>query len=167
MHWTVRTAFTDREWSEACAILNRVYIGEGYTTAERASAFQKRERLEPAGEMLIAVDGDGRIGGAVLFLHVVSELRQLAYDGEREFRLLGVHPDARGTGAGEALVRACVERAVNAGAGRVVLWSQPRMQAAHRLYARCGFVRAPERDQPDDRGFTRLVFVKELEASAG
>ena len=29
------------------------------------------------------------------------------------------------------------------------------------------FVRAPERDQPDDRGFMRMVFVKELEASAG
>ena len=162
MKWTVRQASNDVDWSEACAILHRVYVGEGYTTAERASAFQKRERLEPAGEMLIAVDGDGRIGGAVLFLHVVSELRQLAYDGEREFRLLGVHPDARGTGAGEALVRACLERALDAGADRVVIWSQPSMLAAHRLYERAGFVRAPDRDQPDDLGFTRLVFEKEL-----
>ena len=167
MHWTVRTVFTDRDWSQVCAILHRVYVGEGYTTAERASAFQNRERLEPAGEMLIAVDGGGRIGGAVLFLHADSELRQLASEGEREFRMLAVHPDARGTGAGEALVRACVERAVNTGAKRVVLWSQPRMHAAHRLYARCGFEQAPERDQPDDRGFMRMVFVRELEATVG
>ena len=162
MHWTVRTAFTDRDWSQACAILHRVYAGEGYTTAERATAFQKRERLEPAGEMLIAVDGEARIGGAVLFLNADSALRQLAGEGEREFRMLAVHPDARGSGAGEALVRGCVERAVNAGARRVVLWSQPRMLAAHRLYERLGFVRAPERDEPDERGFMRLVFVKEL-----
>lgn len=162
MNWAVREAELDAEWSEACAILNRVYVGEGYTTAERASAFQNRERLEPAGELLIAVDGDGRIGGAVLFLHADSALRQLAGEGEREFRMLAVHPDARGTGAGEALVRACLERALNAGAKRVVLWSQPAMLAAHRLYERVGFVRAPERDQPDDRGFTRLVFAKEL-----
>jgi GNAT superfamily N-acetyltransferase len=162
MKWTVRQASNDVDWSEACVILHRVYVGEGYTTAERASAFEKRERLEPAGEMLIAVDGAGRIGGTVLFLHAVSEMRQLAHDGEREFRLLGVHPDARGTGAGEALVRACLERALDAGADRVVIWSQPRMHAAHRLYARCGFARAPERDQYDERGFTRLVFVKEL-----
>lgn len=163
MYWTARPANSDHDWSEACAILHRVYVGEGYITAERASAFQKRERLEPAAEMLIAVDGGGRIGGAVLFLHADSELRQLARDGEREFRLLGVHPDARGTGAGEALVRVCLERALDAGADRVVIWSQPRMLAAHRLYERLGFVRAPERDEPDDRGFMRLVFVKELE----
>jgi GNAT superfamily N-acetyltransferase len=162
MIWTIRPAFTDPEWTEANAILDRVYVGEGYATAERASAFQRRERLEPAGEMLIAVDGEGRMGGAVLFLHADSALRQLAREGEREFRLLAVHPDVRGTGAGEALVRACVERAVNADAKRVVLWSQPRMLAAHRLYERLGFVRAPERDEPDDRGFTRLVFVMEL-----
>ena len=43
-----------------------------------------------------------------------------------------------------------------------MIWSQPRMHAAHRLYARFGFARAPERDQYDERGFTRLVFVKEL-----
>jgi GNAT superfamily N-acetyltransferase len=162
MEWTVRQASNDVDWSEACAILHRVYIGEGYTMPDRAAAFKKRERLELAAEMLIAVDGGGRIGGAVLFLHAESELRQLASDGEREFRLLGVHPVARGTGAGEALVRTCVEHAVNAGADRVVLWSQPRMLAAHRLYERCGFARAPERDEHDDRGFTRLVFVKEL-----
>ncbi len=110
----------------------------------------------------MAVDADGRIGGVVLFLHANSALRQLARKGEREFRMLAVHPDARGTGAGEALVRACVERAIKAGAKRVVLWSQPRMLTAHRLYERLGFVRAPERDEPDDRGFTRLVFVKDL-----
>ncbi|MBL8003249.1 MAG: GNAT family N-acetyltransferase [Flavobacteriales bacterium] len=166
MEWLVRPAITDRDWSNACAILHRVYVGEGYTNAERAAAFQDRERLEPAGEMLIAVDGEERIGGAVLFLHVVSELRQLALEGEREFRLLGVHPHVRGTGAGEALVRACLERAVIAGADRVVIWSQPSMLAAHRLYERVGFVRAPERDQPDDRGFMRLVFVKELTGPA-
>lgn len=162
MNWTVRPADSDLDWSNACAILHRVYVGEGYTTAERAAAFQNRERLDPAGEMFIAVDGEGRIGGAVLFLHADSELRQLAREGERECRMLGVHPDARGTGAGEMLVRACLERAVNEGAKRVVLWSQPRMLAAHRLYERLGFVRAPERDEPDERGFMRLVFVTEL-----
>ncbi len=162
MKWIVRPAGGESEWNEAIALLHRVYIGEGYTTAERALAFQRREILGPAGELLVAVDGNGRIGGAVLFLHADSALRQLASRGEREFRLLAVHPDARGTGAGEALVRACVERAKHAGAKGVVLWSQPRMLTAHRLYERLGFVRALERDQPDDRGFTRWVFVKEL-----
>lgn len=162
MVWIVRPVAGEEDWVRTIEVLHRVYVGEGYTTAERALAFQQREKLEPAGELLVAVDGNGRIGGAVLFLHVDSALRQLASGGEREFRLLAVHPDARGTGAGEALVRACVERAKHAGAKGVVLWSQPRMLTAHRLYERLGFVRALERDQPDDRGFTRWVFVKEL-----
>jgi hypothetical protein len=34
------------------------------------------------------------------------------------------------------------------------------MHAAHRLYERLGFVRAPERDVADPRGFTRLVYVR-------
>jgi len=160
--WTVRTALANGDWSEALAVLHRVYVGEGYTTAERGLSMQRREKLEPAGDLLVAVDADGLIGGAVLYLHAESALRQFAREGEREFRMLAVHPDARGTGAGEALVRACLERAMNAGAKGVVLWSQPRMLAAHRLYERLGFVRAPERDEPDDRGFTRLVFVKSL-----
>lgn len=48
------------------------------------------------------------------------------------------------------------------GARAMVLWSQPSMSSAHRLYERLGFSRAPERDQEDPRGFTRMVFRKEL-----
>ena len=79
--------------------------------------------------------------------------------------MLAVAPEARGKRIGEALVRACIERAMNDGARAVVLWSQPTMPAAHRLYERLGFVRAPERDQEDVRGFTRLVFRKSLGCS--
>ena len=61
-------------------------------------------------------------------------------------RMLGVAATARGQGIGEALARACVERARAAGARRIWLHTEPFMQAAHRLYERLGFVRAPEKD---------------------
>ena len=55
-------------------------------------------------------------------------------------------------GVGEALVRACVERAEQAGARTLRLSTQPQMAAAHRLYERLGFTRTPDRDwdpEPD------------------
>jgi ribosomal protein S18 acetylase RimI-like enzyme len=63
-----------------------------------------------------------------------------------ELHLLCVKPDARGGGIGEALVRAALDRAKAEGARGVVLWTQPTMAAAQRLYRRCGFERDPAAD---------------------
>ncbi len=156
---TLHEAADPAEWEQACALLQHVYVHGGYTTAENAAAMMTRERLQGEGTLLVAEGEQQTLVGAVLFLHADSGLRQLANDGEREFRMLGVHPEARGSGAGEALVRACMERARNEGAKALVLWTRPTMPAAHRLYERLSFVRAPERDVPDVRGFTRLVYV--------
>lgn len=46
---------------------------------------------------------------------------------------------ARGMGIGEALTRACLERARQAGAAQVMLTSNPARKAANRLYQRMGF----------------------------
>lgn len=50
-----------------------------------------------------------------------------------------VHTDARGKGAGEALVRAAIAQAEKLGARTVDLTSRPTREAANRLYRRCGF----------------------------
>jgi ribosomal protein S18 acetylase RimI-like enzyme len=63
-----------------------------------------------------------------------------------ELRLLAVAPEARGLGAGEALVAECVRRARAAGAAELGLHTSASMRSAVRLYERLGFVRAPERD---------------------
>lgn len=46
---------------------------------------------------------------------------------------------ARGRGIGEALTRAAIERAMQAGATTVDLTSRPSREAANRLYQRVGF----------------------------
>jgi ribosomal protein S18 acetylase RimI-like enzyme len=51
-----------------------------------------------------------------------------------------VDESARGTGVGEALNRAALERARRAGAKTVDLTSRPSREAANRLYQRLGFV---------------------------
>ena len=56
--------------------------------------------------------------------------------------MLVVDPSVRGRGVGELLVTTCLERARAAGKRRMVLSTDPRMTAAHRLYGRLGFTPA-------------------------
>jgi GNAT superfamily N-acetyltransferase len=51
-----------------------------------------------------------------------------------------VHPDARGSGASAALMRAAVDAAAAKGARRIALWVNQRNVAARRFYERFGFV---------------------------
>lgn len=155
---TIIPATSDTHWRQAIGVLHRVYVGEGYSAPERAASAYRREALEPEGEAFLALDEDGTVIGVVLFLQAESTLRQVALPGEREFRLLAVDPNARGKGAGAALVQACMARSRAAGAAALVLWTRPTMLSAQRLYERLGFRRVPERDTDDARGFRRLVY---------
>lgn len=92
-------------------------------------------------ELLVAVEG-GQLLGTVTWCPPGSIWRQLAQaPDEGEFRMLSVAAAGRRRGVGAALVEACLERARSARMRQVVLLSLPRMTAAHRLYARYGFVR--------------------------
>lgn len=129
---------------------NDWYLGELRNVAKRAAA----------AEVLVATD-DGRLLGGVTFVPSAGPMADLAGPGEAEIRMLAVAHDARGRGAGEALVRACVDRArALEGCTGVVLSTQDAMRAAHRIYERLGFVRAPGRDwQPlPGHDFTLLTY---------
>ncbi|MBX3357459.1 MAG: GNAT family N-acetyltransferase [Phycisphaeraceae bacterium] len=152
-------------------LLSEVYVGEGFTSAERANTFFCQEQLEPAGAVLCAKIGTSTVG-VVILLHRDSPLKQVSLDEEAEFRLLAVHRSARGRGVGEALVAECIRRsaAPPLAARSLVLWTQPRMTAAQRLYERTGFRRAPERDAllppyphgPDGSLVERWVYCRGL-----
>ncbi|MFR9796481.1 GNAT family N-acetyltransferase [Streptomyces sp. MS06] len=112
------------------------YLAELRDTAKRAAA----------AEVLVAVE-DGRVLGGVTFVARGGPMADIAGPGEAEIRMLAVAREARGRGTGEALVRACVDRARGTGGcSGVVLSTQAAMHAAHRIYERLGFVRTPERD---------------------
>jgi len=114
-----------------------------------------------AAEVLVAVDGDRLLGG-VTFVAGPGPVADIARPGEAEIRALAVAHAARGRGAGEALVRACLDRArATPGCTAVVLSSQRAMRTAHRIYERLGFVRTPERDWnpvPDLDDLTLLTY---------
>jgi ribosomal protein S18 acetylase RimI-like enzyme len=128
------------------------YLHKLKNVAERASA----------AEVLVAVEGGVLLGGVTFVPGPGNLMTDIAGPGETEIRMLAVGRTARGRGAGEALVRACVERArAVEGCTTVVLSTQRTMYAAHRIYERLGFVRTPERDWnpvPELGDFTLLTY---------
>ncbi|SNT14868.1 Ribosomal protein S18 acetylase RimI [Asanoa hainanensis] len=103
------------------------------------------ETRAEAGVLLVAVEDD-QVLGSVTFVLPGTAYAEISGPGEAEFRMLAVDPAAQGRGAGEALVRACLERAGELGCAAVVICVRSFSEPAKRLYARLGFARVPERD---------------------
>lgn len=99
-----------------------------------------------AGELLVAVSVADTVLGAVLYVGDGGEFAELSRPGEAEFRMLAVDPAAQGRGVGRALVRACVERALEAGCTAVVICVRDIALAAQKLYESFGFERTPGLD---------------------
>ncbi|MFC6287379.1 GNAT family N-acetyltransferase [Nocardioides sp. GCM10027113] len=127
------------------------------------------ERLRDAAardrdaELWVAASEAGELLGCVTLCPAGSPWRELAAEDEGEFRMLAVAPEARGRGVGEALARLCLDRFRSEGARAVVLSSLPEMEAAHRLYARLGFRRLPERDWSPVPGVSLIAFRLDLQ----
>lgn len=119
------------------------------------------------GELLVAVDEPtGRVLGSVLFVLPGSPYAQLSGPGEAEFRMLAVDPAAQRRGAGAALVRACLDRATELGCRRVRICTRSFSVPAHRLYAKFGFVRTPERDWSPGPGVELHALCIDLDAAS-
>jgi ribosomal protein S18 acetylase RimI-like enzyme len=114
--------------------------GDGYAAVLLDAAGRAR-----SAELLVAV-GDGKLVGTVTYCPPGSGSRQVAKDGEAEFRMLAVAEDWHGRGVARALVTACEERARSHGISRLVLCTLDSMQGAQALYRSMGFVRVPDRD---------------------
>jgi len=123
------------------------YIGELADAAARARD----------AEVWVAVEGSEVIG-SVTFCTPGTRFAELARDNEGEFRMLGVAASARRRGVAEALVARCIERSRELGYDALVLCSMRQMASAHRLYARLGFHRLPERDWSPTEGIDLLGF---------
>ena len=144
------------------ALLYETYVRGGFTDAILASSLLAAA-VRARGEVLAAHDRTDLLG-TVTLVAPSSAARRLATREEFELHLLCVRADARRRGIGEALVRAALQRAKAQGARGVVLWTQPTMAAAQRLYRRCGF----ERDTSADfsRGARQFLVHRYVFATA-
>jgi ribosomal protein S18 acetylase RimI-like enzyme len=131
----------------------------GYVEKLRDAATRDRE-----AELWVATasDTDDTVLGTVTVCHDGSPWREIGRGDEGEFRMLAVAPQAQGQGVGSALVELCINRFREVGAPRVVLSTLPSMHAAHRLYERHGFVRAPDRDWSPVPGVDLVAYLLDL-----
>ena len=94
----------------------------------------ERKRSVQRDLFLVAVDDDGRILGAGM----------AGYDGHRGWvNYLGVHPDARRTGVGRALMREFEERLLALGCPKLSLQVREGNDDALAFYEQLGFARDP------------------------
>ncbi|MBE1878969.1 GNAT family N-acetyltransferase [Myceligenerans pegani] len=165
MDFTIRP-IAEAEHDALGELTAQAYLREGFLEYGEDDPYLPRLRDVSAraavAEVLVAVEGDGESGdrmlGGVTYVPAPGPMSDLARDGEAEIRMLVVGPDVRRRGVGEALARACLDRARASGRTAVVLCSQPQMHAAHRVYERLGFVRDPERDwSPEEKRDLLLV----------
>jgi GNAT superfamily N-acetyltransferase len=88
-----------------------------------------------AGGALWVAEEAGRLVGMVA-------TRPLGSDDAWEICKMYVEKSQRGTGLAHTLLGGAEEHAIQAGAHRIVLWTDTRFDAAHRFYEKRGFVRS-------------------------
>lgn len=166
MDFTIR-AVRPEEYEELGELTGLTYLNDGlllhgeddfYLAVLRDTARRARE-----SEVLVAVDAEDRVIGGVTFAHGGTTWADIAVAGEAEFRMLVVAPEARGRGVGEALVRACADRArALPHCARLVLSTDAKMVSAHRIYERMGFLRTPDRDWEPIPGHSLRTYALEF-----
>jgi ribosomal protein S18 acetylase RimI-like enzyme len=124
------------------------------------------DRIE-AGVLVWVAEEGGTLAGTVSHVPGPGPFAEFDDPQGAGIRMLAVLPRFQGRGIGEALVRACLERARADGRQRVYLDTTEWMAAAQRLYQRMGFVRTPELDWEPATGVRLRKYVYELEPAPG
>ena len=125
------------------------------------SLLRDAARRDREAELWVA-EVDGVVVGSVTIALPGSPWREIGRDGEGEFRMLAVSPDARRMGAGDALTRLVLDRFRDLGFRRIVLSSLASMASAHRIYERLGYHRISDRDWSPQPGVHLIAYAKEL-----
>lgn len=152
-----RLAVRDAELAE---LLTEVYVGGGYTAPDAAVAHFAPAAVRQRGMLIGARESEeSRLAGMVVVVPPDSPARRLARSNQAEMQLLGVRPQYRGQGLGRLLVDAAIAAAARLGCTRLILWTQPSMEEAQRLYESAGFVHTGDmsRDGRPYRVYERVL----------
>jgi ribosomal protein S18 acetylase RimI-like enzyme len=158
----VITAIPGEDSTDIESLLREVYVNGGFTESAIADSMFAAAAVFDRGHVLVARDFvTQKLAGMVVVVPATSNARRFASSGEVEMHLLAVAPDFRRMGVGDLLVKSALEAARADGARKMILWTQPSMSDAHRLYQRHHFERTPGRDfEKSGRSF--LVFERHI-----
>ncbi len=145
--------------SEITILLSKAYVEGGFTTPERAANAFIPSAVRTRGELISARTPEGIFAGMVIIVRPDAPARRMAESDEAEIHLLGVDPQFQGQGLGRLLMTKALDSIAKMGFQKTVLWTQPTMIPAHRLYESMGFVRANARDPVFDEIYF-LAYVK-------
>lgn len=164
--FTVREARPD-ELDDAGRLVADAYLAQGGIDASDPEYLDEirdaRRRAETCPILVAAEEGTGRLLGCVTYVPGPgTPFSEMEVDGEAGFRMLGVAPWAQRRGVGEALARACVDRARAEGRAGVAICTVEDGEHARRLYLRMGFVRDEARDFEPVPGIRLLALVLAL-----
>jgi putative acetyltransferase len=122
----------------AAAVVRAVYDEHGFTWDENGYHADLHD-VESSYAAFFVAERNGCVVGTA------------ALTGHGSLERLYVLPEARGIGAGSALLSAVVDEARRRGHARLEVWTDKELADAHRLYERAGARRAGERvnDDPD------------------
>jgi ribosomal protein S18 acetylase RimI-like enzyme len=152
---------TPADFGRIAELTAGVYRDEGLAPEEYLSELADVAGRADRAQLLVARDGGAVVGSVALV--VEGDFGEItASEDEASFRMLVVDPAVRGRGVGELLVTTCLTRARAAGKRRVVLSTDPKMVAAHRIYERLGFTRLPERDWSPLPGVQLMAYALDL-----
>ena len=136
--WTVHSASAENGLAELLAAYHLQTEAEKGTVVADVAGLPERYRAEvldpraafASDVVLVAMSGEDAVGCVVVTAPA---------QGRREIKRLWVDPAVRGRGVGAALVRACLEHAVESGIGtvRLSVWGWRRDAIA--VYERIGF----------------------------
>lgn len=117
-------------------------VRPGHWRERRGKAEDGKEGALLGGEFLVMEDERGRISACVAVDYPARDAA--AGKPIAELHRLYVRPDCRRRGIAEALTARVEAMAREAGAVKLILWSDTRFEGAHRLYRRLGYAQGTE-----------------------
>lgn len=154
--YVIRNAKTS-EFEEIGKLMVMVYSQlEGFPKETEQPAYYKmlanigELTNKPGAELLVAVDADDKIAGAVVYF---SDMRYYGSGGTATkeqnasgFRLLAVNPLVRGIGIGKLLTNECIKKAKLANHKQLLIHTTNAMQTAWKMYESLGFKKSADLD---------------------